>query len=88
MRFKVNCDPRWQPLAQAVEQESGEVLNQMERDGQVTVDLLLGVQLTLTGDIDAREVLPVHGLERLTQSVQWITHFTGSPSLVSKTSAC
>ena len=40
MRFKVNCDPRWQPLAQAVGQESGEVFNQMERDGQVTVDLL------------------------------------------------
>ena len=35
-------------------------------DEPAVVDLLLGVQLTLTGDIDPREVLLVHGLKRLT----------------------
>ena len=40
MKFKAACSPRWQPLAQAVGDEPGEVLNRMERDGVVTLDLL------------------------------------------------
>ena len=35
-------------------------------DEPAIVDLLLSVQLSLAGDIYAREVLSVHNLERLT----------------------
>ncbi len=40
MKFKDDCAARWQLLAEAVGGVSGEVINQMERDGIVTLDLL------------------------------------------------